>query len=64
MGGMPTPSSHIIVLKRPLHKSFKIFLDTLGWWWEMGQEFVYGKTCGGGINLCILNSKSIQNCHS
>ena len=44
-------------LGRPLHTSFRFFLETLEWWWEMGQEFVFSKTCGGGINLCVLNSQ-------
>ncbi|RVW29208.1 hypothetical protein CK203_083949 [Vitis vinifera] len=41
-------SGRINALGKPLHKSFRIFPNTLGWLWEMGREFVYGKTCGGG----------------
>lgn len=40
----------------PLHKSLRILSNTLGLWWEMGWESVFGKICGGGINLCVLNS--------
>ncbi|RVW66935.1 Peptidyl-prolyl cis-trans isomerase CYP59 [Vitis vinifera] len=36
---------HIVVLGRPLHRSFQNFPNTLGWGWEMGQEFGSGKNC-------------------
>ena len=58
MGGMRTLQldCHIVVLGRPLHRSFQNFPNTLGWGWEMGQEFGSGKNCGEGIDLCALNS--------
>ena len=57
MVGMPTLQSdgHIVVLRRLLHKSFRIFPSILGLWQEMGKEFIFGKTFGGGTNLWDSN---------
>ena len=57
MDGMPTIESggHIITPRRSLHNCFKFSLHTLVLWRVMGLESVYGKICGGGINLCVYN---------
>ena len=31
-----------------MHRSFRILLGTLGLWWEMRQESIFGKISGGG----------------
>ena len=43
------------VLRRPLHKFSNIFLHISVLWWAMRKRFVFGRLCGGEIDLNVHN---------
>ena len=43
------------VLRRPLHKFSNIFLHISVLWWVMRKRFVFGRLCGGEIDLNVHN---------
>ena len=65
MDGTPTIESggHIVAPGRPLHNCFKFSLQTLVLWQVMGSKSVFGKICGGGINLFVYNFQVFQSHH-
>ena len=54
---------HTIVLGKPLHRFFRIFLHTLVLWWPTRREFVFGKIYSGEINILFTICGTIVSYH-